>query len=235
MKKIQRMVVLGIVLLALLLPVRSVAFLGDGGAGWAQIPYLVKILAENVKRYQQLRMVIEQAKGHEQYLRLINSGIENSIDLLNSIPVRDEGLLEQLRDFQSAYNNVLEIYGQIPKSKEATLQLLHDQLAAESRRMTNSFKEYAREQEENSITLAVQSRQASPKGAQRMQAEASAHIMRSLSQLIRLNTQMLKLQSEQLAMNNKQGKDRVAAFQKFNEDLGGGFKKFKPEMNLTRF
>ena len=219
----------------LLSPVNAPAIIGDGGAGWAQFPYIIKILAENIKRYQQLQMMIKQAKGHEEYLRLINSGLENSIGLLNSLPVRDEGLLAELRDFRSAYENVIDVYGQIPKSKEATLHLLHDQLTAESRRMANSFKKYAHEQEENSITLAVQSRQASPKGAERMQVEASARILRSLSQLIRLNTQILKLQSEQLAMRNKQGKENVASFQKFNRDLGSGFKQFKPEMNLTRF
>ena len=68
-----------------------------------------------------------------------------------------------------------------------------------------------------------------------MQAETSAEILRSLSQLIRLNTQMLKLQSEQIAMTNKSAKDGVVGFQKINQDIGAGFSKFKPDMKFVSF
>lgn len=179
--------------------------------------------------------MIDQAKGQEQYLRLIHSGLENSIGLLNSLPVKDERVLAELKSFKQSYEAILDVYGKIPKSKEAALHLLHDQTVAESIRMANSFKSYSEKQEENSIKIAIQSREASPKGAARMQAEASAQILNSLSQLIRLNTQMLKLQSEQLALQNKLGKDNVAGYQRINNDLGSGFKNFKPEMNLARF
>jgi hypothetical protein len=46
---------------------------------------------------------------------------------------------------------------------------------------------------------------------------------------------MLKLQSEQLALNNKSSKEGVANFQRVNRDLGTGFSRFKPQMNLVRF
>jgi hypothetical protein len=101
--------------------------------------------------------------------------------------------------------------------------------------MITSFKEYSEKQEENSILIAAQSREASPKGAARMQAETSAQILRSLSQLIRLNTQMLKMQSEQFAMHNKMGKDSVGNFQRVNQDLGRSFQSAKPEMGLVKF
>ena len=101
--------------------------------------------------------------------------------------------------------------------------------------MANDFKIYSENQERNADVIAVNAREASPKGAARMQAETSAQILKSLSQLIRLNTQMLKLQSEQLAVNNKVSKEGVANFQKVSRDLGSGFSNFKPEMKLTRF
>ena len=39
-------------------PKTSLAVWGDGGAGWANAAYLAKILTENYRRYQQLRMMI---------------------------------------------------------------------------------------------------------------------------------------------------------------------------------
>lgn len=213
----------------------SYAIIGDGGAGWAQIPYLIKILSENVRRYQQLKMMINQAKDHKQYLKLINSGLENSIGLLQSLPIKDEKVLAELKTFKKSYDTILDVYGQIPKSKDELLQTLHDQTVAESLRMVNSFKDFTRKQDENSVLLSIQSRNASPKGAARMQVEASSNILKSLNQLIKLNGQMLKMQSEILAMSNKNGKDNVVRYQKVDSDLKKGFKNLDFNMKLANY
>jgi len=196
---------------------------------------LVQILYENYRRYQQLQQMISQTKSADEYLHLINSGIENSIGLMEALPVKDEKILAQLQSFKQSLDTISDVYGKVPKSKVEALQLLNDQTVAESIRMANSFRDYSDVQELNSIKIAAQSREASPKGAVRMQAETSAQILRSLSQLIRLNTQMLKLQSEQLALNNKVGKDEVQSFQRVDRDLGEGFQNFKLDTKLSQF
>ena len=169
------------------------------------------------------------------YLRAINKGLANSIGLLGTLPVRDDQILAGLNDFKQATDEVSKIYGRVPKSTAAAVELLNDQTVAESLQMASSFKHYSADQEANSALIIAQAPRASLKGAARMQAQTSAEILASLSQLIRLNTQMMKLQSEDLAMNNKRGKDRVSAFQKVNRDLGDGFKNFKFKTNLARF
>jgi hypothetical protein len=209
-------------------PARADLFGGD-------VAVLVQILAESIKQYYQLKELIGRGKSTEEFLRLVNSGIDNSMGLLLSLPVKDEGLLSDLESFKQALSTIENIYGGIPKSKEQVLHLLNDQTVAESLRMANSFKKFSADQEENSARIAVQSRQASPKGAARMQAETSAQILRSLSQLIRVNTQMLKLQSEQFALQNKHGKTDVASYQRVNDGLSNGFKNFKLDMNLGKF
>jgi hypothetical protein len=199
------------------------------------LPLLAEILAQNVKHFYQFQQMIGQAKNTEDYLRLVNSGIDNSMGLLTALPVKDEHILSELRNFKLALGTVENIYGEIPKSKEQTLHQLNDQTVAESFRMANSFKQYSDQQDENAIKIAIQSRQASPKGAARMQAETSAEILGSMSQLIRLNTQMLKMQSEQFAMQNKNSKGEATNFIKVNEGLSNGFKNFKLEMGLEKF
>ncbi len=212
---------------------KSLAF--TDGSGWVQVTYLIKILEENIRRYYQLKMMIDLAQDQRDYLRLINSGVDNSMGLLDSLPVKDEKILSDIKNFKEAIDKISTLYGAIPKSKEEAMQKLHDQTVAESLRMVNTFKEFSTTQEENSIRIGIDSRNASPKGAMRMQAETSAQILRSLSQLIRLNTQMLKLQSEQFGMQNKMGKDSVANFQRVNDDLGRSFKGINPEMKLVKF
>lgn len=209
-------------------PARADLFGGD-------VAVLTQILAENIRHYYQLQQMIGQGRDQADFLRQLNAGLENSIGLLQSLPVKDEKILSDLREFQGALRSVTNVYGMIPKSQESIMQTLHDQTIAESLRMVNTFKDYSETQEQNSILIAAQSRDASPKGAARMQAETSAQILRSMSQLIRLNTQMLKLQSEQFGMNNKAGKDSVGNFQRVNQDLGKSFQGFKSDMGLVKF
>ena len=209
-------------------PARADLFGGD-------VAVLVQILAENLRRYQQLKSMIEQGKDQMNYLRWLNAGIDNSIGLLESLPIKDENVLAELRQIRRAVDKVETLYGRVPKSPEEALQLLQDQTVAESLRMATSFKDYSEQQERNSDLIAVQVRGASPRGAARMQAEMSAQILKSLAQLLRLHTQSLKLQSEQLALTNKASKDSVANYQRVNQNLGRNFSTFKPEMGLVRF
>ncbi len=210
------------------LPLRADIFGGD-------VAVLMQILSENIKHYYQLKSLIDQGSDQMEYLKYLNAGIDNSIGLLESLPIKDEKILADLKDFKKAMQKVDSLYGKVPTSPEMALQALHDQTVAESLKMANSFKEYSETQEKNSELIASQARQASPRGAVRMQAETSAEILKSLAQLLRLNTQMLKLQSEQLAMTNKSSKENVANFQKVNDDLGAGFSKFKPDMKFVTF
>ena len=211
------------------------AFLGDGGAGWAQIPYLIKILEENYKRYKQLQIMIQTAKNQEEFLKSLSSGIDNSIGILESLPVKDEGLLSDLKNFKKSYDSVLDLYGRIPKSKEEALQALHDKSVAESFRMVSNISDYSKLQEVNADLIRHNARDASLKGAVRMTAESNGLILDSLNQLIRLQNQSLKLQSEQFALKNKSEKTTVGSFQKVNQDLGRGFQTFKPTDSLLRF
>ena len=219
-----------------LLPVPcSHAILGDAGAGWAQVPYLANILTENIKRYEQLKLIIESEKNKDNYLRLLNEGLENSIGLLNSLPIKDEKILSDLKDFNRAYKSIVKVYGQVPHSAEATMQLLHDQTVAESIKMVGHIYPYTKRQEENARSISIQSRRASPKGAARMNAETNSKILHTLNQILKINGQILKLQSERLAIVNKYGKDSIGNFHRVNEDMRSGLKSFDGDFSLPRF
>lgn len=203
--------------------------------GPAQVMYLTKILLENYKRYKQIREMISQAKDRKRYLELLNAGIENSIGILHTLPIEDEQILSDLKNFNKSLKTITEIYGMIPKSKEAAMHMLHDNTVAESLRMINDFKRFAKKQEENSTIFSHQGRSASPKGAARMSVESNAMILKSLSQLMRLETQNLKLQSEMLAMKNRSDKKTVSSYNQVNRHLGDAFKNFKPSKKFLKF
>ena len=224
--------------LCLSLSVPSHAFFGlAGGAvsGMAQVPYLIKILAENVKRYQQLRNMIEYAKDQRKLMKMIHSGLENSIGLLQSLPIEDEGILANLREFKQAYDTLQKLYGKIPKSEEAAMQALHDQTIAEALKMVTLLKKYAAREERNAIKVFNQVVNASPRGASRINAQTNAKILFTLNQLLKINGQMLKVQSEQLAIMNKGSKDDTAHYNSISVALSQGLNNFNPDYSLPKF
>lgn len=206
------------------MPLNSFAFWGDGGAGWANYAVLAKILAENIRRYQQIMTVIKQARNQERLWKDLNSGVENSIGILKSLPIKDEKILAELIEFEKAYKAISDLYGVIPKSPEETIQELHDRSIAESLKMTASARNYVEDQEKNSIKLESQSMKASPKGAVRMNVQAQSKLIHSMAQLIKINSQMLKLESEKFALVNQGKKQDVSNFQEVSKQIKNSFK-----------
>ena len=205
------------------------------GSGWANYAYLVKIYAENVKRFIQLQQMIQQARNHDQYIRALNYGLDNVMGVAQVLPIKDDQILSQLQRFQDALRKVEAIYGIVPKSSDSELHKLHDMTIAESLKLANVLQDYSLQQEQNANAVFYQSTQASPKGAERMNAQRSAQILHSVNQLIKVNGQMLKMQSESLAFANKRDKDSTAGFNKTSDDFRGSMLKFKPNYSLPRF
>lgn len=205
------------------------------GSGWVQVTYLTKILSENMRRHQQLEHLLRNGNEYKDLLKKLHSGLDEISSLAYSLPVQDEKILSQIKTFSSSIRTVQDIYGKIPTSDEEIVHRLHDNTVAESLRMIHGFKEFAKNQESNSLRLSSRSRLASPKGAARIAASTNAEILKSLAQIIRLNSQMLKLQGEQLAFANKRSKDEVLSYQRVNENLESSFKNLELGSNLPRF
>ena len=233
--KLRKAVLTSIISLSLCLPINSYAWLSDGGAGWANYPYIIKILLENIKRFQQLKYMIGQAKNSHNFVKLVNQGLNNAIGLMEVLPIKDEKVLAQFRDFSQSLKKIDELYGIIPKSDDEAMQLLHDRTVAESFKIANALGDYAAKQEKNAIQIHNQSRSASPKGAARINAQANAQILHSLNQLIKINGQILKLQSENFALQNMNSKSSSESFNKSRDDLKGSMNKFKPNSNFPKF
>lgn len=198
-------------------------------------PYIVKTLYEAYKRYAQLQAMIQQGKSHMDYLRFINAGLDNISGLIASLPVKDEKVLEELKNFQQAMNTVQTLYGSVPTGGEAAMLSLHDQTIAESLKVTNAAKEYASGQEGNATRAFELANHMSPKGAERLNAATSAQILHALTQLLKVNGQLLKLQSEAFAMNNKQGKDSARHFNRVSGDVQASLSQFSGDFAFPRF
>ena len=126
MKKTIVILILIFTLPSLFVPSRAYSILGDGGAGWAQFPYLVNILAENYKRYQQLQGMMSQARQSEAYFRNIHKGLESITGLVSSLPVGNHGVFGNIRNFNQSLRAVSRFYGPVHRSPREPVHTLYD-------------------------------------------------------------------------------------------------------------
>ena len=179
--------------------------------------------------------MIESSKNASEYMRALNSGTDALHGLLSSLPLQDQAILAELEKFQDATRKIEDIYGKIPKSPEESMHLLHDKTIAESLMMAAGSRKYAGKQRENVEMIRASAMNASPKGAIRITARANAEILHTLNQLLRINGQILKLQSEQFGLSNKDQKENVLNFQHSHHDLSRSMTAKMPSLKLPRF
>ena len=211
------------------------SFAFTDGSGWVQVSYLVKLVEESIRRYYQLQQMIQHSKDANNYMREINSGLNTSIRLLESLPIKDEKILGQLRTFQRSLQEIEKVYGVIPKSPDSSFQQVNDMAVAESLKMVSSATDYAEKQEANSVQLEARSWDMSPKGAMRMQAQINSQILLTLNQILRMNAQLLKIQSADLAAKNREEKQDVMKFQRFSKEVSVTSKAFSGDLRLPQF
>lgn len=179
--------------------------------------------------------MIQYSKDANSYMHEINSGLNNSIRLLESLPIKDEKILGQLRTFQRSLQEIEKIYGAIPQSPDSSFQQVNDMAVAESLKMVSSATDYAEKQEANSARLEARSWDMSPKGAMRMQAQINSQILLTLNQILRMNAQLLKIQSADLAAKNREEKQDVMKFQKISKEVSITSKSFSGDLRLPKF
>ena len=190
---------------------------------------------ENHTRFRQLQSMLRNAKNEAQYLRMINDGVKGVSGLMRILPIQDNKVLGEIRNFREAVRLVENVYGIIPKSKEAPMHRLNDKSVAESIKMINKSKNYAYKQEKNAVKVFNAGGKASPQGAVRMTAQTSAQILHSINQLIKVNAQILKLVSASVAYQNKSGKQSARNFKKVKVDMKNGLENLKGDFKMPRF
>ena len=215
-------------------PVREVSGFIDP-TGPAQLAYLAKILAEDFRRFAQLQQMIQQGHAQADLLRWVNTGMDEIMGILVTLPVKDQEILGNLQDFQKALATVDLYYGGVPKSREQEMQSLHDETIAESFKLASALKDYAAGQEQTAGRAFEMANGMSPKGAERLSAATNAQILHAMAQLLRINGELLKLHGEQFALTNKQEKTSVEHFTKTSQDVTATLSNFSGDLSLPRF
>ncbi|MBI3557949.1 MAG: hypothetical protein HY074_16930 [Deltaproteobacteria bacterium] len=124
------------------------------------------------------------------------------------------------------------IYGKVPNTAEAPMQRTMDQSVAEAIHTHNEAYKYAATVDPEAERIKDYAKFVSPQGAERLTAQSLGVLITVMNQILRTNASILKLQSEQLALQNRHEKVGAQHFKMQYDGLSRAFGELKPTYEL---
>lgn len=198
------------------------------------LPLLAKIVANTIQQISELQKIAGLGKENLQYFRDLNRGLNEALNLAKTVNQQlSPGVLSDLQGAEQALKIIQELYGAVPKTAEARMQQTMDRSAAEAIDLHNAAFRYADEIDPQAEQIKDYARVVSPQGAEKLTAQSLGVLIQVLNQVLRTNATMLKLQSQQLALENKRAKVGSEQFRLQYESLARAFGSLRPEYRLS--
>ncbi len=168
---------------------------------------LTQILAQSIQQLVQLKNMVSSSTDTLSLLREINSGVRNGLTTLQMLnPKFNPGLYGDLNTADAVLSAITNLYGSIPQTSEYRLQMAQDQSVAESIAMNGTVFQFADQADVESRAIFDQSQAVNPQGAGKLTAQSVAVLIGVTTQVLRTNSMMLKMMSENMALNNRMEK-----------------------------
>lgn len=186
----------------------------------ADIPILLEILAQAIQQVTQLQSILGNGRDSLNFMRDINSGVRDAMRLRETINRAMKSGNWNLNDVNDILRQMERLYGKIPMTAEAQTQSTHDMTVAESIQLHNDAFRYADDVDPEAERMKQYANVASPQGAAKASLQAQGVTIHVLNQILRTNAALLKVQSEQLAMQNRRSKLQSEQFRDQYNELG---------------
>lgn len=216
-------------ILASVAPVREARADLFGG----DVVVLVQILANAMQQLMQLKSIVSNGSDTLGLLQDINQGIRDGLRVIQILnPKFNPGLYGDLATADQVLATITNLYGMIPKTSESRLQEAQDQSVAESIAMNGTLFRFADQADDESKRIFQHSQFVSPQGAAKLTAQSISVLIGVSTQVLRTNSMMLKMMSENMALSNRHGKLQSQQFIEQYDGLSNAFGKLPSETNL---
>ncbi len=196
---------------------------------------LTQILAQAIETVLQLKSILENGADTLNLLRDVNSGVRSGLDLIRVInPQFAAGVYGDLRDPQAVLRALQAVYGPVPDGMDKDLISAQDQSVAEVISMNRNLYDYADGVDRERERILFHSQVVSPQGAGKLQNQALGVLIGVTTQLLRTQSQMLKIMAQNLAYDNRKEKLSTRNFQENYQGLSEGFKSIPKTTTLPR-
>ncbi len=220
-KEIKYKVASAILVISLALIPSEVAYADFWGG---DLPLLAQIVANSLQQLAQLRSILGNGKDTLGLLRDVNNGIREAMGIMRTMnSTIHGGIYSQYQNPNDLLNALQNLYGVIPETHESRLEASHDQSVAEAITLHNQAFDYAAQIDPEAERIKDYSRGTSPAGSARLAAQSLGVLIHVSNQILRTNAAMLKIMSENLALQNHHEKMNSAQFQAEYDGLSKSF------------
>lgn len=199
------------------------------------IVILTQILAQAIQTVTQLRAILDTGGDTLNLLQDINSGLKSGLDTLRIInPKFDPGVYGGLRSSDSVLTALQSIYGKAPDGMDRELIESQDQSVAEVISMNRNLYDFADQVDRERERILFHAQMVSPQGSGRLQNQALGVLIGVTTQLLRTQSQMLKLLAQNMAHETRREKISTQNFKDNYEAISKGLKSFDQPQELPR-
>ncbi len=229
MKKLKNIFIIIVVSFSLILtPYKAKADLFGG-----DVVVLTQILAQTIKQLVELRAILKTEKDTLGLLRDINSGVKTGIALIKIInPNFNPGVYGNLKDSRAVLEAIKDLYGEAPKSADSELLEIQDQSVAETISMNRNIYDYADQVDLERERILNHAQVTSPQGSAKLQNQSLAILIGVTTQLLRTQSQMMKLLAQNMALENRKEKASSQQFMENYKNISSGLGSIPKETKL---
>lgn len=198
------------------------------------LPLLSQIVANTLQQLTKLQTIIGKNQESLDLMRDVNRGIRDAMRIISTMNTTlSPGILSDLQRVEQVLGTIEDLYGRIPKTQSSDLQRTTDISAAEGIQLHNEAFRYADKIDPEAERIKSYAKDVNPLGAQKLSAQALGVVIHVMNQVLRTNAAMLKLQSEQLALQNRREKLGSEQFKMQYEGVSKALRELKPSYKLA--
>lgn len=228
MYRLKRLFIGGLIVATLVFPQPSRADFWGG-----DVVVLTQILANAVQQLIQLRQILTNGADTLDLMRDINRGIRDGLTVIQMInPKFNPGLYGDMETADRVLNVISDLYGKIPQTPERRLQEAQDKSVSESIAMNGNLFKFADQADDESKRIFNHSQMVSPQGAAKLTAQSVAILISVSTQVLRTNSMMLKMMSENMALQNRKEKIQSAQFKTQYDGISSALEGLPKETKL---
>jgi hypothetical protein len=199
----------------------------------ADVAVLTQILAQAIQTVLQLKSILENGQDTLNLMRDINAGVRSGLDLIRIInPNFNPGVFGDMRDPEAVLHALEHLYGSVPQGANRELIQSQDQSVAEVISMNRNLYDYADQVDREKDRILFHAQVVSPQGAGKLQNQALGILIGVTTQLLRTQSQMLKIMAQNMAYENRKEKLSTQNFQDNYKGLSNSFSKLPTDVKL---
>lgn len=196
---------------------------------------LTQILVQSIQTVIQLKSILSTGEDTLDLMRDINAGVRSGLDVIRIInPKFNPGVYGDLNNADAVLRAIQDVYGEVPSGMDQDLMTSQDQSVAEVISMNRNLYDYADSVDRERERILYHAQVVSPQGAGKLQSQSLGVLIGVATQILRTQSQMLKLFAQNMALQNRKEKLQTKEFQENYRDLSKGLKSLPIDSNLPR-